>query len=323
MKLSKQQKLIGHLAQEMKPSEVGELLAASPSFSQKEKEECQTPIKFLITLKRKKCTEAEFIAELERLFKVCNFAHFVKKTEDHKRGSLDGSYLKFQPNEAPNHAILQHGSEYFRGVLMNMSHAIPQKQLEIMVALAPIPEGSKEDIKHGYQLFEQLERHGCIGENDMELLQEMFELLQLAKVKALLLQYTTARSPSESPPSLGYAAQTTQTSDHHPSMISGGGHQPSSMPRSVISAITTTVHSLLQSNPTSSHSSERRKRNREYVLDETASTPPPKVSHLAVTPSSESMESRPPLVFIENIHISCVFPAANHENRIDQEVPLT
>ena len=316
MKLSKQEKLIGLLAQEMKQSEVGELLAASPSFSRKEKEECQTPIKFLIALKKKKCTEAKFIAELERLFDVCNFAHFVKTTEDLKRGNLGATCHKSQPVEAPNHANIQHQNEHFRGVLMKMSHTITEKHLEIMVALAPIPEASKEDIQYGYQLFEQLEHHGYIGENDVELLQEMFELLQLAKPKMLLSQYTTACVPSESLPS-GCAAQTTET----------GNRLPSSFWRkslSIFSTVTSKVCSLLQSKPTLNHQFEGRKRSREYALDDTALSPPPKVSRLAVTPSSENMESQPPQIFIaENIHITCLLSAANHQSQIDQEAALT
>jgi hypothetical protein len=195
-------KLMGLLAIGMQMSVVTAMVGAS-SFTIKEKENIVSAISFLLLLKRRKGTNATFLEELKRLLSICDEQELLAKisgcegeypdllSEDTEQsGAVESVGYDFEPTQNQRHR--------FKGVLYEISQSIGKRDLEILVALAPIPEAGKENIEVGYELFHRMESHGCIGENDTELLQEMLELLKLRAALQILLKYQREFSPSSS-----------------------------------------------------------------------------------------------------------------------------
>ena len=202
MRLPKMKKLMGLLAVDMQMSVVTAMVGAS-SFTIKEKESIVSAISFLLLLKRRRGSNAAFLEELKRLLSICNERELLAKIsgyedenpnllmEDTKQsGAVESVGYDFEPTQNQRHR--------FRGALYEISESIEKRELEILVALAPIPEAGKENIEDGHELFHRMERHGCIGENDTQLLQEMLELLKLRAALQILLKYLREFPPFSS-----------------------------------------------------------------------------------------------------------------------------
>ena len=186
MKLPKIRRLMGLLARHMQRSQVKELLAALPTnfISQKEREDCESAIRFFVLLRKRTATNQAFLDKLESLLSDCQCEDFLETIRKFKIDNPDfltestfdtnlpnGTRAGFKPKPGQ--------SETFRRVLLSISRTISNKQLEIMVALPATPEAEKQNIHVGHQLFDHMERHGCISENDTEMLEEMIELFPL------------------------------------------------------------------------------------------------------------------------------------------------
>ena len=186
MKLPKIRRLMGLLARHMQQSQVKELLAALPTnfISQKEREDCESAIRFFVLLRKRTATNQAFLDKLESLLADCQCEDFLETIRKFKIDNPDfltestfdtnlpnGTRAGFKPKPGQ--------SETFRRVLLSISRTISNKQLEIMVALPATPEAEKQNINVGHQLFDHMERHGCISENDTEMLEEMIELFPL------------------------------------------------------------------------------------------------------------------------------------------------
>ena len=196
MKLPKMRRLMGLLARDMQRKQVKEMLAALPAscISQTEREDCKSAISFFVLLKKRTGTDEAFLSKLESVLTECNCADFLSRIQLYKVQNPD----LFQ--EPPSQLSLPDGtrsgfkprpgqSEKFRSILLRISRTVGKKQLEIMVGLSPTPEAGKQNISEGHELFEQMERHGCISENDTEMLQEMLELLSLKDTMKFLIEY--------------------------------------------------------------------------------------------------------------------------------------
>ena len=72
---------------------------------------------------------------------------------------------------------------------------IDRKHLKIIIAFNPLPEGLKESLTGGLKLFEALQRHGCISENDVELLDEFFVHMRLIEPQKALQLYKDKYPP--------------------------------------------------------------------------------------------------------------------------------
>lgn len=214
MRLSRMKKLIGVLAIGMQLSVVNSILGVS-SFSCEEQENIVSAIGFLMLLKRRKGTDEAFLVELKRLLSVCNEEELLTKITCFEEDNPDlltenatpfrsvGSVVyDFEPTQIQSHC--------FKKALYEIGGLIGKRELEILVALTPIPEAGKENIKFGHELFHQMERHGCISENDTELLQEMLELLELRGALQILLKYRLEFSSNSSK---GDGDSVTQESD--------------------------------------------------------------------------------------------------------------
>ena len=202
MKLPKIRRLMGLLARDMQRKQVKELLAAVPAsfISQTDREDCKSAISFFVLLKKRTGTDEAFLSKLESYLSECKCADFVSIIEEYK---MQNPYLFHEPlsqlslpDGTRTGFKSQPGqSEKFRGSLLQISRTIGKKQLEIMIGLSPIPEAVKQNINEGHELFEQMERHGCISENDSEMLQEMLELLSLQDALRFLYDYQQAYPP--------------------------------------------------------------------------------------------------------------------------------
>ena len=202
MKLPKIRRLMGILARDMQRKQVKELLAAVPAsyISQTEREDCKSAISFFVLLKKRTGTDEVFLSKLESVLSECKCTDFLTRIDEYKGKNPDlfqeplsqlnlpdGTRTGFKPQPGQ--------SEKFRGSLLQISRTIGKKQLEIMIGLSPIPEAVKQNINEGHELFEQMERHGCISENDSEMLQEMLELLSLQDALRFLYDYQQAYPP--------------------------------------------------------------------------------------------------------------------------------
>ena len=199
MRLSGMKKLMGVLAIGMQLSVVKSMLGAS-SFSCEEKENVVSAIGFLMLLKRRKGTDKAFLEELKHLLSVCSEEELLTKITHYEQESPDllTENAKQFESVGCDFEPTQIQSQQFKKALYKIGKSVGKRELEILVALTPIPEAGKENIEVGHELFHQMERHGCISENDTELLQEMLELLELRAALQVLLKYRQEFSTNSS-----------------------------------------------------------------------------------------------------------------------------
>jgi hypothetical protein len=203
MRLAGMKKLMGLLAIGMQMSVVTAMVGAS-SFTVKEKESIVSAVSFLMLLKRRRGSNLAFLAELKRLLSICNereLLSMISGYEDENPELLtEGDTEQSRAIESVGYDFepTQNQRDRFKRALYVVSESIDTRDLEILVALTPIPEAGKENIEFGHELFHRMERHGCIDENDTELLQEMLELLELRAALQILLKYRREFLPSSS-----------------------------------------------------------------------------------------------------------------------------
>ena len=194
---------MGLLARDMQEKQVRELLAVLPTscISQTEREDCTTAIRFFVLLKKRMGTDKSFLTKLESLLEECKCEDFLSTIKKFKEENPDllasdsistlnlpnGTKAGFKPKRGQ--------SDKFRSILLRISRTFPRKHLEIMVALPPIPEAEKQNITEGHDLFHQMERHGCISENDTEMLEEILELFSLTDAIKYLTEYQNEFPP--------------------------------------------------------------------------------------------------------------------------------
>ena len=194
---------MGLLARDMLEKQVRELLAVLPTscISQAEREDCTSAIRFFVLLKKRVGTDQAFLEKLESLLRECKCEDFLSTIKKFKEDNPDllasdststlnlpnGTKAGFKPKRGQ--------SERFRSILLRISRTFPRKHLEIMIALPPIPEAEKQSITEGHDLFHQMERHGCISENDTEMLEEILELFSLTDAIKHLTEYQNEFPP--------------------------------------------------------------------------------------------------------------------------------
>ena len=187
---------MGILARDMQRAQVRELMAALPpsDFPQTDREKCKSAIQFFVLLQKRTGTNEAFLNKLEDLLVQCNSQNFLSEIDKFKQENPDFLSEEYPRLTLPNGTgsgfkPTRVQSERFRSTLLRISRTITKKQLEIMVGLSPTPEAGKEKIDEVHELFEQMERHGCISENDTEMLQEILELFSLKDAIGFLNTY--------------------------------------------------------------------------------------------------------------------------------------
>ena len=197
MKLGKLERLMLELALKVQPTELYELVFSCSQLTEAQKSEAHTPIKLLVALKKISGTNEHFLEALERLFEeISHFEEllemvraFRRENPHLNRSSSFGSTTPNLPNGVFAFRPEENQQLRFQKMLLNVSNHTDWIHLEIMVALSPIPDGLKESISKGFELFDRLKQHGCISENDTELLDEFFSSLNLQKPMQLLRTY--------------------------------------------------------------------------------------------------------------------------------------
>ena len=116
----------------------------------------------------------------------------------------------------------------FSRTLVRISNELNADHLEILVALSPTPDGRKDALTSGVKFLDELQCHGCITEDNTDLLEDLFRVLQLAKPAALLEEYRTVRVTYWYTHNYNYCsiqAYSLQSAagalEHHPSFGSG------------------------------------------------------------------------------------------------------
>lgn len=192
MKLGKVEKLMARLALKIQPSQLDEILACS-TISRAKKDSICSPISLLVTLRKQSKSTNEFLSTLqnaiEGLENIHNVAQILRKFRSNNPNLEQPEGADYLPNSTVLYRPTLGQSTYFHKTLVKISNDLTQKHLEIMVLVSPTPEAQKENIVTGIQLFEEMERHGCIAENDTELLDDFFGILKLKTPTSLLADY--------------------------------------------------------------------------------------------------------------------------------------
>ena len=211
MKLDPLTKLIGTLATDITRSLREEMLSQAV-FTEWEKGNINSSVNMLVTLKRKYTSHAEFLKQLEDMLVVVDTKNLVQTVRNFRSEYGDSLESMTSPCRVPNGALTPHRpcpqqKRDFKTALLKMSHSLQPKDLEILKALSPLPDGRKDGIHVGYKLFEALQLYGCISENDVELLDDLFTHIELQKPCDLLRDYQTkypAVHYNNPPPSAPY-----------------------------------------------------------------------------------------------------------------------
>ena len=196
MKLGKVEKLMARLSLKMQPSQLEEILACSILPSAK-KDSIRSPISFLVTLRKRSKSVNEFLSTLQGAFEGLENVHDIAELLKKFRSSNQDLEQQDVPDDLPPGCTLHRPSlaqsSHFNKTLLRISNDLTWPHLEIMVQLSPTPDGQKEYLVTGIKLFEEMKRHGCISENDTELLDDFFRVLRLKTPTSLLTDYKQVR----------------------------------------------------------------------------------------------------------------------------------
>ena len=186
---------MARLSLKMQSSQLHQLRFSCSELTESQKMQSQSPIQLLVILRRKSRSNERFVSILEQQFEGSEeFEDLCKIMQEFRNENPDPNEIEpLSGPILPNGAFVFHPgkdqSHVFKRMLLNVSNSINWIHLEIMVAISPIPDSLKEHMNKGYQLFEELKRHGCISENDTELLDEIFTLFNVQSPLQLLRSY--------------------------------------------------------------------------------------------------------------------------------------
>lgn len=181
---------MARLSLKMQPSQLEEILACSIL---PKKDSIRSPISFLVTLRKRSKSVNEFLSTLQGAFEglenVHDIAELLKKFRSSNRDLEQHDVADDLPQGCTLHRPSLAQSSHFNKTLVRISNDLTWQHLEIMVQLSPTPDGQKEYLVTGIKLFEEMKRHGCISENDTELLDDFFRVLKLKTPTSLLTDY--------------------------------------------------------------------------------------------------------------------------------------
>ena len=190
MKLGGLEKLMARLCLKIQPSQLEKLVSCS-NLTPRVKDSIHSVIKYLKSMRKTSASVEDFISKLKQCVECLDDAHEI--TELFKR--FHRTYPKLSVlDEEPPHITNQYRasdqqSMAFNMALLRISNELTAHHLEILVQLSPTPESQKESLGSGVKLFDEMKRHGCIAENDTELLDDLFRVLKLNGAEGHLLHY--------------------------------------------------------------------------------------------------------------------------------------
>ncbi len=188
-------KLLARLCLKIRPSQLEKLLSCSRLSPSVKSNIRHSNIKYLKGLKKISPSIQQFLATLKECLETLDDSHdLLELLERFRRVYPRLEVLEQEPEVIVTRCVAsdkQKGA--FSRVLVRISNELKDDHLEILVALCPTPEGRKDALISGVKLFDELQCHGCITEDNTDLLEDLFRVLQLAKPAALLEEYRTVR----------------------------------------------------------------------------------------------------------------------------------
>lgn len=237
MKLSAVQRLLAQLALQLTTSDLDDLKFQCHNLNQVQKDQATSAIRLFDVLMQASGNTETFLATLEGLFsEIEHFEKYLTIVQTFRRNIVQELPREKPPRPSQNVSAEQ--KRRFRKTLSYISARMQRNKLEIMVALSPLPRGCKDGLKEGFKLFEELRQGGFITENDVELLEEFFDVLLMKEATDLLYQYKTqmvegplhshANPLDATPPSWSPFPSQPSSLAVHPFMASGSHSIPSS-----------------------------------------------------------------------------------------------
>lgn len=191
------------IAQSITPEQLKCLLCLS-TLDDGVKGKATSPIKFLNILRQGCFTVTDFVKHLEEMLKTKDefsdlYAAGRQLYDLCQDSDFHSRAIQF-PNGTVYHKATSRQKKTFNQYLIKISDSISPGNLEIMVVVTPIPESKKEGIREGHSLFTEMKQCGCISENDVEFLEELFVVLKMAKAMELLAEYKKEYPPQSYSP---------------------------------------------------------------------------------------------------------------------------
>ena len=190
MKLSGLERLMARLCLKIQPVQLEKLVSCS-SLSPRVKDTIHSVIKYLKSMRKISVSVEDFISKLKECLNCLGNAHEIwDLLEQFHHTFSDLEALEGEPPHTPNlYRASDQQSMAFNLTLLRISNELTAHHLEILVCLSPTPEAQKEGLGSGIKLFEEMKRHGCIAENDTELLDDLFHELKLTAAETHLTYY--------------------------------------------------------------------------------------------------------------------------------------
>lgn len=192
MKLDPLKKLMATLATETTQFQLDDILL-KPDFLQWERDSLTSTVSMLVALQRKCGSNTEFLDRLEGLLEgIQENQKLTNAVRNFREQNVDVDALGAScrlPNGAFMHKPTGPQKRAFSSAMLQISRRLSSKDFHILRALSPIPDGRKEGLNTGLKLFDALKTHGCISENDVELLDDFFTHLSLIVPQTVLKDY--------------------------------------------------------------------------------------------------------------------------------------
>jgi len=194
MKLSPQGKLMARLCLKIQSSQVEKMLQCT-CIPAGVRHKITTPIQLLVCLKKRSVNFQEFLATFERCLEGLDDVQAITELLGRFHDTFpDKSKLDAEPeHRVPHYKPTEEQSHSFNKALIKIGNQLGPKDLEILIALSPTPEGRKENLTSSVKWFEELKCHGCISEDDTDLLEDLLRVLKLSIPAGLLKDYKEVR----------------------------------------------------------------------------------------------------------------------------------
>ncbi len=191
MHLNGLDKLLARLYLKIRPGQREKLVTCARLPRAVESSVRHSTIKYLKCVRKRSRSIEQFLKTLTEYFKTLDDSHdLLYLLESFHRVYPRLEELEGEPEVVVSRCTASEDQKTaFTCLLVRMSNEFSDDNLEILVALSPTPEGKKDSLTSGVKLFAELQCHGCITEENIDLLDDLFRVLKLAELMKLLEQY--------------------------------------------------------------------------------------------------------------------------------------
>ncbi len=191
MRLNGLDKLLARLHLKIRPGQLEKLVACAGLPRAVQNSVDHSAIKYLKCVRKRSPSIEIFLKSLKGYFKTLDDSHdLLDLLTRFNQAFPDLKKLEEEPNMMVSRSTASEDQKAaFTRILVRMSSELSNDNLDIIVALCPIPEGRKYSLTSGVKLFTELECYGCITAENTDLLNDLFRVLKLAKLTELLEEY--------------------------------------------------------------------------------------------------------------------------------------